>query len=163
MIVKAFEEYVEEFIVDDGGIARLLELCVTLPSKDGGIPRFSSALRNVGSFKSASLETPNLSSPSFSSNEIAAAVEFAVSGGICLVVGAVSRSFGLGVIVVLAVFGGICHGLTVVLLLFSVFVDEGEGLVEDAAANPDEDGLCLGGCVEELPIGSPNARAAALA
>ena len=50
-----------------------------------------------------------------------------------------------------------------VLLLFSVFVDEGEWLVEEAAANPEEDGLWRGGCVDEAPSGNPNARAAALA
>ena len=35
--------------------------------------------------------------------------------------------------------------------------------MEEAGTSPDEDGLCLGGCVEDAPIGNPNARAAALA
>lgn len=94
------------------------------------------------------MSTPSLSNPSFSSKADAAALEFVVRGGICLELGAgdVSRSLGLGVIVVLAVDARcMCHGLTVVLLLFSVFVDEGEWLLEEAATRPDEDGLCLGG------------------
>ena len=90
----------------------------------------------------------------------------AVRGGMGLELGAaaVSASFGLCVILILELDSrGICHGLAVVLLLFSVFVDEGEWLVEEAAANPEEDGLWRGGWVDEAPSGNPNARAAALA
>ena len=44
-----------------------------------------------------------------------------------------------------------------------MFVDEGEWLDDEAAASAEDDGLCLGGWVEDALIGSPNAKAAALA
>ena len=75
------------------------------------------------------MSTPNLSSPSLSNKAEAAAFGFVVSGGIVFVLGDGDGfiCFGLGVMVVFALAAKlVCHGLNALLLLFSVFDDDGE-------------------------------------